>query len=127
MVTPDSQIYIEAHIGIPVAPGGRLKPRPGDRFLGEALVPDARNSANIHVDQVEVGLGEFRPGGKMAVEMVALADGRVLNTNAPVADIADRRFGMYELTRKLESTSLESTPPSSNWRALGRALGLRRK
>lgn len=126
-MTPDSQIYIEAHSGIPLAPSEPIKPKAGDLFLGETLVL-GRDQKTIYVDQMAIEVEEIRPKGTVAVKMTAVTDGKVLVTEVSVSDIVHHRCGMYDLTRKLGKESTEVPPsPASNWRALERSMGLRRR
>jgi len=114
-MSPDNGNYLEA--GIRLVPGEPLKPRPGDMYLGEALVVHHFNPESLIVDQVQICVRAILPEGRVAVDIVAIPDGKEYHNEADVSELTAGRFGVYQLTRRLGVSPEVPVHPGSYWRA----------
>lgn len=109
---------------------GRYRPKPGDKLLAEQLVPDAHKPEVIHVDQLEVDIDEV-VGDRVKVTTTSIGEdaidlGSQYSNEVPLSDLLHSRFGGYEITRLLNRSE---TPlnAGSDWRALSKLQGMRRR
>ena len=103
---------------------GRYYPKPGDSLLGEQLITDSQHPDVVHVDQVAIDIDGVE-GDIVRVRMTTLTEdaidtGRQYSNQAPISDIVNLRFGMYEITKRLGVQQQTPYEVERDWRVLRR-------